>query len=354
MRRRINGWQHCRSPTSTPGFASSKIGGKGPRFSAPQAGTNSYVGLPVGARAPLAIGRAAQPMVGMMTFEDVASELYGLPLDQFTARRNDRAQQARMAGDRKLAAQIKGLRRPTLAAWLGNQLVREHREEVGTLLALGQALRSATAELRGDELRQLSGQQRRVLAVLVGQARAIAEASGQPVSQDAARGLEDTLRAALADPDAAAAFVAGRLVAGLTPPALGGFPAAPTAHLPTPAAESSTEREAARLAQAQTDALAAASDAALAHAALREATEAVEAAEGQVRSAAEQVRQLSAQLDAAIRSEAEANTDARARRASRDQADRVARDAQQRLQHAQARVAALKDQQPAPRRGGGS
>ena len=280
--------------------------------------------------------------------------MYGVPLDQFTARRNELAQQARRAGNRKLAEQIKGLRRPTLAAWLANQLVREHGEEVGPLLALGQALREATAEVRGDQLRALSGQQRQVIAGLVDQARAIADASGQPVSQDAARGLEDTLQAVLADPEAADAFAAGRLVVGLTPPALGGFSISPTtAHRATPAAEPAPDQQAARLAQAAADTRAADEDAERAHTVLQEATEAVDDADRQAGSATEQVHHLRAQLDIATRAEAQATSAARAARASRDHADRAARDAEQRLKHAQARVTELQDQQAAASTSGG-
>ena len=65
-----------------------------------------------------------------MDLDSVADELYGLPLDEFTTTRNEHAKQARDAGDRELADQIRAMSKPTQAAWLVNQLVRRHAEEV--------------------------------------------------------------------------------------------------------------------------------------------------------------------------------------------------------------------------------
>ncbi|MFV0138119.1 hypothetical protein ACLGIH_34035 [Streptomyces sp. HMX87] len=66
-----------------------------------------------------------------MDLETVSDELYGLRPGDFTAARNERAKAARSAGDRELAEQIRRLRRPTLAAWAGNLLVRQQPDENG-------------------------------------------------------------------------------------------------------------------------------------------------------------------------------------------------------------------------------
>ncbi len=60
--------------------------------------------------------------------------------------------------------------------------------------------RCATATLSGPELRQLSGQRHRLVLALVRQARALARQAGYRVTEDVARGLEETLAAALTDP----------------------------------------------------------------------------------------------------------------------------------------------------------
>jgi len=151
----------------------------------------------------------------LVDVESVSYELYGLPLDDFTSARSDREKQAKAAGEKDLAAQIHQLKKPNMVAWLANQLARERAEEIRRLLELGAELRKATATLSGQQLRELSGQQRQLVYALVQQARRLANAAGRKVSEDAARALEDTLRAALVDPHAAEALAAGRLTEGM-------------------------------------------------------------------------------------------------------------------------------------------
>jgi hypothetical protein len=156
--------------------------------------------------------------------ESVSDELYGLPLEDFIPTRNAREKEARSAEERELAAQIHQLAKPNLVAWLANQLAREHGDEIRPLLELGTGLREATATLSGEQLRELSRQQRQVVSALVQQARRLASAAGRKVSPDTARSLEATLRAALADPDAADALGAGRLTEGMQNSGLGSQP----------------------------------------------------------------------------------------------------------------------------------
>jgi hypothetical protein len=153
------------------------------------------------------------PKSAATALDDIAGELYGLPQTEFTAARTVAAKQARQAGDAELAAKIDALRKPNAVAWLANQLVRQHSDEIEPLLELGARLREATAGLDGDQLRRLSVQQHEVVAALVRQARLLAD---RPVSEATARGLEDTLHAALADADAAAQLSGGRLTEGMS------------------------------------------------------------------------------------------------------------------------------------------
>lgn len=151
----------------------------------------------------------------MPDIDEVADELYGLPPEEFTAARTRYEKAAKAAGDRSAAADIRGLTKPTVTAWLANQLVRTHRSELEPLLELGGALRDATQNLDGDQLRELSRQQQKVMYALVQQARALARTAGRSVSEDAVRGLEETLRAALADEQAAHLLLAGHLTDAL-------------------------------------------------------------------------------------------------------------------------------------------
>ena len=151
----------------------------------------------------------------MPDIEEVADELYGLPPEEFTAARTRFEKEAKAAGDREVAARIHAFAKPTVTAWLANQLVREHGDEVTSFLQLGAGLREATRNLAGDELRALSRQRNELVNALVEHARELARAAGRSVTEDVARALADTLHAALADEDAANLLVAGRLTDAL-------------------------------------------------------------------------------------------------------------------------------------------
>jgi hypothetical protein len=190
----------------------------------------------------------------------VADQLYALPPEEFTAARTVSEQEAKANGDKQLAAAIHQLRKPTMGAWLANQLVREHPREVQSFVDLGASLREATAKLSGDQLRELDRQRRQLVYALMQQARGLANAAGHKVSQDTASRLEDTLHAALADERAAAQLRAGRLTDTLQGE---GFPSTeatastePTTDLPSagsPKDESAQQRRADQLGRAERD-----------------------------------------------------------------------------------------------------
>jgi hypothetical protein len=156
--------------------------------------------------------------------EAVADELYGLRPEEFTAARTERAAAARKAGDRALAEQISGLRRPSLSAWASNLLVRERPDEIQHLLRLGEALRQAHHDLDGDQLRELAHQQKVLTGALSRQAGQLAAKAGHPISEDTRHEVQESLHAVLADPDAARQWATGRLTKPF-PPTIG-FPAA--------------------------------------------------------------------------------------------------------------------------------
>jgi hypothetical protein len=172
------------------------------------------------------------------TLDDVADELYGLAPEEFTAIRTAREKEARQAGDQELAAAIHRLGKPTAAAWLANQLARDRQDELQALPELGAGLRQATERLAGDELRRFSRQQHELVFALGQQARQLAQATGHRVSEATARGLEDTLHAALADEHAAELLLAGRLTEPLERNGFGAWasadPAAPAQKAPAP------------------------------------------------------------------------------------------------------------------------
>lgn len=155
---------------------------------------------------------------------EAAAELYAVDPAGFVAARNAVARRARDAGDRELATAIGRLRRPSAAAWAVNLLVRAAVAEVAELLSLGEELRSAQQRLQGDQLRRLNQRRREVVGTLAVRAHRLAADAGHPLSAAAAAEVEQTLAAALADPDLAQAVRAGQLTRSLQYVGLGAEP----------------------------------------------------------------------------------------------------------------------------------
>lgn len=271
-----------------------------------------------------------------MDFDEVADQLYALPPPQFTAARDAAAEQA----DAALAERIRGLRRPTLGAWLANLLVREHRTESQALLELGVDLRAAQDGLVGERLRELTAGRRAVVGALVQQARAAAVRAGLPVGEGPLADLEQTLTTVLADRNAAAAFAAGRLTKPLTVHATADLAPPRGTRTPAPSTGSRTgagtdpdalTRARRNLKEAERQSAAAASAAASARRALDRAATRHQRARGTA-------EQLSARLDRARADERTAAEEERTLLARVETTDRDARRAAGRARDAGVRV----------------
>ncbi|MEU2348655.1 hypothetical protein [Modestobacter sp. NPDC049651] len=156
-----------------------------------------------------------------MELDEVADELYAVPPEEFVPARTAARDRARAEGDKELAAQVAALPKPSTAAWVCNLLVRRQHDEIAQLVGLGELLRQAQANLSGDQLKELGRQRSQVVAALTRQARSLAHQEGHDVSTSIAEQVEGTLRAAVADPDAGAALLAGRLTGALSYTGLG-------------------------------------------------------------------------------------------------------------------------------------
>ena len=143
---------------------------------------------------------------------DVAADaLYALPRDEFTPARDERVRDAKAAGDKSLAGQLGKLRRPTVAAWLVNNLARRRPAELAELAALGETMRAAHQQLDGPALRRLSEQRRELVTALGRSIRELGGSAGEEVSDAVGRELDGMFSTALADPAAARALASGRL-----------------------------------------------------------------------------------------------------------------------------------------------
>ncbi len=147
-----------------------------------------------------------------MDLDEAVDELYALTPEQFTARRDALAAEAKQDGDAALAKQVKALRRPTAGAHAVNQLARDAADDLAAYLELGVRLRDAQAGLKGDELRALGHERQRAAGELVEVAAGLV---GGGLSDAGRAEVDATLRAAVADPAAAEAVASGRLTKAL-------------------------------------------------------------------------------------------------------------------------------------------
>lgn len=285
----------------------------------------------------------------------MAGELYGLEPGRFMAVRTAREKEARAAGDRDLAARIKALRKPSTSAWLANQLVRDRRDQIEPLLALGEQLRELQASVSADQLRALTQQRHRLVYAVAQEARALGHERGQPISDDVARELEQTLHAALGDPSAAEAVRSGRLVSALQYAGFGPVESdpQPAGTAPEPArkqarkddlAEKRAERaEQLRQARAEAEMVLERARAALveAEASRDEASSAVASAEERSTDARDRVDQLKLDLDDAEEAAAAADYELKTARRAADGARKAAILAAQRVRGAEHRLSDL-------------
>jgi hypothetical protein len=151
--------------------------------------------------------------------------MYEAPPDRFVATRAAAIADARKAGDRDTAKRLAALRKPTVAAWLVNLLALRRPELIDQLVELSNALRTAQRSLKGDELRELTGQRRQVVSALVSAARKLAVAEDPQVASKLPLGeVEATLTAALAEPEIAEQVRTGRLIRAATYAGFGEVP----------------------------------------------------------------------------------------------------------------------------------
>ena len=165
-------------------------------------------------------------------FDAIADQLYALRPDDFATARDARVRELRAAGNAALARELAKLRRPTLSAWLVNLLWRDQHDVMEQLFQLSQELGRAQAQASGPALRELTAQRRQLETALLQRATALAREAGVNVTDSVTREAQETLSAALAEPEVADEVRSGRLV---KPATYSGFGALPTTARPMPA-----------------------------------------------------------------------------------------------------------------------
>jgi hypothetical protein len=144
---------------------------------------------------------------------EIADALYALPLEEFTPARDARAKD--LKADKELAAGVKKLKKPSVAAWVVNHFVRRAAGQVEQIIAVGEALREAQEGMDAAGLRTLTRQRRQLTSAVTQEARSLAREEGVKVTSSVSDQVEGTLTSAMLDPECARAVRSGLLTAAL-------------------------------------------------------------------------------------------------------------------------------------------
>ena len=79
----------------------------------------------------------------MIDEESELATLYAIPLEQFTAARNDLAASLEAEDNKEAAVRVKRLKKPSVSAWAVNQLARTREIDLARMLKAGEALEKA-------------------------------------------------------------------------------------------------------------------------------------------------------------------------------------------------------------------
>jgi hypothetical protein len=141
--------------------------------------------------------------------EEVADTLYGVALSAFTTERKQQADQLKAAGSKASAASVGKLARPSMSAWVVNQLWRQARADMDALMDAGARVKEGDRAGLDD--------QRAALGRLKARAAKVLESDGHVASPATIQRVATTLQALSAlgtwAPDAP-----GRLIADRDPP----------------------------------------------------------------------------------------------------------------------------------------
>jgi len=278
--------------------------------------------------------------------------LFKLPLGEFTSARNALASRLKKAGQQVEAAEAKALQKPSISAWVVNQLYWRHGYLFGRLFDAGERLRHAQTAQQPANLHELVTARREVVAALSTIAADILREGEHGETRDVLRRVTRTLEALSAYGSVPGAPSAGRLTVDVEPPGfetLAGLvprreavkPAATESarSVKQPVGTDSTRREQRRLvAAAESDARKAERELSAARQEAERAAAVAKTAEARAKKSAAQRAKLEKQLAEAAREADAAHDSARAAEARAREAALAAESAEHDYRIARSRV----------------
>lgn len=127
-----------------------------------------------------------------------ARELYGLPLEEFTTRRNALAKELKAAGNAETAALVGSLKKPKRSAWVVNTLARVERDIVDSLLELADRMSAGGSRV---SIREATDRRHDLVRRLMKRAEATLSEGGRNPSAATLEEVRRTLYAAVDDDD---------------------------------------------------------------------------------------------------------------------------------------------------------
>ena len=153
------------------------------------------------------------PLASVPDLDRELDALYDLPLEEFTKARNDLAGRLRKAHQSEAAAEVRGLKKPSVVAWAANRLARDEPKLTAGLLEAGELLRETqqralAGSAKQEEVTDAAAAERETIRALLTAAR---KRFGDRATASLLDKLSQTLRAAAVDPAARPLLERGRL-----------------------------------------------------------------------------------------------------------------------------------------------
>jgi hypothetical protein len=153
--------------------------------------------------------------------EEALDRLYAAPIDEFTATRNAVAADLKKAGEEDAATTVKALKKPNLAAWAVNQVVRRHGDEIDALFTVTDKLRHAQRRVlsggKASDLRTATDERNRIVGRLTKLVEKVLTDAGHGTSASTLAAAGESFVAVASDDVGAELLRKGRLTRELAP-----------------------------------------------------------------------------------------------------------------------------------------
>jgi len=137
-----------------------------------------------------------------MTLDDAVAELLAGPLNEFTNARNAKVKELKASGQRELAAEVAGLKKPPVAVWAVNQLARGNKPILERLRRAGEGVVQAQSgavsgrKNAAPELRSASEALQRELEAAMREAGDVLRGGEHAADEATLRRVQEMLRLA--------------------------------------------------------------------------------------------------------------------------------------------------------------